>query len=995
MHRLARALVRDDALAADVAQDALVAALEQRPATPTTGALRGWLRTVTRRFAVAARRAQAERRRREQHAARLEPGDADARAHEQLRLHRALGAAVEALPEPYRAAVALRYLDDLPPRAIARRLGVTAEVARQRVHRGLLLLRQRFDREHGGRAGWAGPLVAAFEVAGSKPLWIAIMTKKTFAAAALLAVSALGTAIALRDDPAPAPPTEVAAAPATAPGPDAGAGAGATTADEDSQRTEAGPAVAATLRVRVVRGDGAVVPAARVLRWRADGGESVDETTTDADGVATFEARVGRGGVLVAAPACAPWLERVATLQGLVQVTLPCRARVAGQLFVDGRATTPGVPLELVASAAADDDLPAAIAAARRAPVVAFPSADGRFAFAVHAHDWSGRLQLGWRPGAWHTHWLVPRPGQRQQDRDTLLLAAPDPELAVHLTQLPRVEGRVVWADDGAPVAAAEVIVQAAFADGTNAVSSVASTDAQGRFALGLRPGDNGDRWLDPTRRPALAEVSATARADGCEREATARVAAPERLGARLHLELPRAGAKVFVAVDERGAPIAGARAWTKAGPGPATGADGRGTFRGPTEELQVGAPGREVAMAPRAPAAGTTDDPVVFELAPAARVELHLHAPGGAEVPASLRLRVEAPEPLQPGPPFANDLYRAFGSTAWVISYNIHGNGVRFVVEHAAGRATLGSLLPGRACTLIVSDAAGAELERRDLVTPPRGEVATVDVALPELGAVRGLVLGDDGAPVPDATAAVLVSGSQMHVATTRADGTFALDGLDRRQEVALHVRRPGCAPVELRVQPDGAVHTITLLPGRAMAVRVVDTAGNPVEVDYLQVIDADRAAPLRVAADRDGGPGEFRYRDLPRRAVTFLCWLGKRRFAVTPASDATRAELVVPVPVRCAFAPAPDRFARPEHSWFAVRVTGLEPPMDPHIASVPTGDAEEEPDDLLLAPGRYRFELVRFDWNEARRAEDLVDLPAAVELDLRAGERTTVALH
>jgi RNA polymerase sigma-70 factor (ECF subfamily) len=54
-------------------------------------------------------------------------------------------AAVEALgrlEEPYRTAVAMRFLDDLPPREIAQILGVSAVVVSVRVHRGIAKLKQ-------------------------------------------------------------------------------------------------------------------------------------------------------------------------------------------------------------------------------------------------------------------------------------------------------------------------------------------------------------------------------------------------------------------------------------------------------------------------------------------------------------------------------------------------------------------------------------------------------------------------------------------------------------------------------------------------------------------------------------------------------------------------------------------------------------------------------------------------------------------------------------
>ncbi len=50
-------------------------------------------------------------------------------------------AALDLLDEPYRTAVSMRYVDDLPPREIAHILGVSAVSVSVRIHRGLAKLR--------------------------------------------------------------------------------------------------------------------------------------------------------------------------------------------------------------------------------------------------------------------------------------------------------------------------------------------------------------------------------------------------------------------------------------------------------------------------------------------------------------------------------------------------------------------------------------------------------------------------------------------------------------------------------------------------------------------------------------------------------------------------------------------------------------------------------------------------------------------------------------
>lgn len=54
-------------------------------------------------------------------------------------------AALDTLDEPYRTAVSMRYVDDLPPREIAQILGITAVAASVRIHRGLAKLRHTIE----------------------------------------------------------------------------------------------------------------------------------------------------------------------------------------------------------------------------------------------------------------------------------------------------------------------------------------------------------------------------------------------------------------------------------------------------------------------------------------------------------------------------------------------------------------------------------------------------------------------------------------------------------------------------------------------------------------------------------------------------------------------------------------------------------------------------------------------------------------------------------
>lgn len=160
---LVRQLIADEAQVDDVVQDTWVAALQRPPALDQRGGLRAWLATVARNLSRRARRREAGRAHVEHAAARHEALPSAAEDLARLQLHKLLVEAAIELPEPYRSAATARYFAELSYGEIARRQGCTPVAARQRVSRGLALLRARLDREfRGERASWCVALGAAF-----------------------------------------------------------------------------------------------------------------------------------------------------------------------------------------------------------------------------------------------------------------------------------------------------------------------------------------------------------------------------------------------------------------------------------------------------------------------------------------------------------------------------------------------------------------------------------------------------------------------------------------------------------------------------------------------------------------------------------------------------------------------------------------------------------------------------------------------------------------
>jgi len=144
LRRLARALVGDSG-ADDLVQDTLEVALKRPPATDRP--IRPWLRTVARNVVRMQRRSSTRREGREQQVLTLEESEGPSASLAKLETQTRIVQAVTALDEPYRQTLVMRYVDDLSPAEIARRLDVPAGTIRSRLKRGLDMLRADFARQ--------------------------------------------------------------------------------------------------------------------------------------------------------------------------------------------------------------------------------------------------------------------------------------------------------------------------------------------------------------------------------------------------------------------------------------------------------------------------------------------------------------------------------------------------------------------------------------------------------------------------------------------------------------------------------------------------------------------------------------------------------------------------------------------------------------------------------------------------------------------------------
>ena len=154
---LARRLVSDAAERDDIVQEAWIETLKKGR---RARALRPWLFGVVRNIARSELRRDSRRRAREEAVeATAEPARPDELV-ERVELEREVASALLEVEEPYRATLLLRYYQDLSPAEIARRLKIPAGTVRWRLKEALERLRDRLDARFGGdRRRWALALV--------------------------------------------------------------------------------------------------------------------------------------------------------------------------------------------------------------------------------------------------------------------------------------------------------------------------------------------------------------------------------------------------------------------------------------------------------------------------------------------------------------------------------------------------------------------------------------------------------------------------------------------------------------------------------------------------------------------------------------------------------------------------------------------------------------------------------------------------------------------
>lgn len=962
---LAQRLVGDPVEAADVAQDTLELALERPVAGERTPSRwRAWLASVARSVAHGRRRSEVRRRARQARAAR----EAETADPSVVAARRELAAllldALERVPEPCRSAVRGRFVEYLTYAELARSAGVSEAAVRQRVSRGLRLLRERLDPPERRSGAWLGVLLAATASTPSAPSssspWLVggmMATKQTVVAAVV--VLAVGLALWQPWSAETGPPGRSVEAVTASPTPErvrarVARGAGPSSTPE---RVASEPAPGARDGVlRVIDDAGRAVRDARLV-LPAETGDTGSSGTivADADGLLELDHAVWRSlrsPAVVLAPGFHP--EQV-TAPGTV--TLRAGVAVAGRVVREAGDALPTLRLE-----ADDPDLLLAPDGTARHWMLQL-GLDGHFRSPALPDAWTGRLVVG------ATHELVRVEGA-VAERNVVPLLERREGLELVVRPRSRVRAQVLW-DDGSPVADATVTVLASEVGRDRGRVLLAETDDDGWVEFALRPLERGEY-----RPPGLVTFTVEPREGGPSHEVS-RGSRDAPLPTDVEPIVVPAGRRLDVVVrSTTGTPLVGARTGATGGRFWRSDEDGRGVLRVAADEARAtfmafGHELREVELP-------TASSDLEVELRPVPT--LVFVPPADTELLDDLRLG------LRVGPR-SRLRYRApFVGRGGVVDGRLHVE-----LQPLGAHPAVTGFAPGESVEVRVFDLLGRESAPLVFQAPSEGTTREVEVGAGlRVFTWSGRVTTPDGRPLPGARVRLhtgLPGGGEGEAgsATARSDvaGRYRLGPLLAPvAEARLEASYPGRLPVELErlvVSADTSGPDVVLEPGRRVELEVAYGDGEPVRSRFAFAVDE---GDTHLMAQRPE-PGRFVFDALPDRALEARVRVdGVTQRIALPVG---RSTLAVEVPRPGRILVTAERGEAEGLVQVRVRRAGEDHPLTARVT-------DAGPVEIAAAPGDWTVDLVRL----ARGADGFVPtvISESSQIVVESGEAVRVQL-
>lgn len=889
--RVAKAMVRDEHLAEDLAQDALEAGLHRK--TPPRGGLRAWLYGTLRNLRRQAARREGHQRRRELRAASTEPPATPDELLEKVEAQRAVSEAVIQLPEAMRSALILRYYEQLPVREVARLLQISEKAAESRIQRGLQQLRESFKSRLG--ASWAAamaPLLRSSSVAVTATLAMTAKSKLIAAGAcALILLGAFAAFERLRPDLGSGPSERTAAGPAAqaeadlleaSAAPSAGARSGA-----DPIRTPA----QAGARLRVLDDAGAPVAGARFAVFLAGAREALANGVTEEDGSAAFPGRMDGLHAILAAPGHAPWWGPMPAGPN-PEIRLPLGKVVSGLVQVDGKPAARALPLEL------RSDLRLIPRDAVPSPILALvgidPQATGTFAGSCDA---SGRFAFGGLPPNWEgaihcTDLLYMNPGQPPNvlfPQPWIQIPAPHRDFILDLRESPAARGRVVLYDERSPAFPGWVTTVLHYPRKQSSLN-YAELRPDGTFEVRMRP------WGNPTEKPIRLEVTVTTTA--CPERVWNFDPVPENLAVGTLILPPTRSLSLRVA-SPTGQPLAGAYAGTPAWDraiGPS----------GPEGELllEVAVEGAVVDITadghlPERLTLADGRDPLDLQviLRPTRDLKLCVRSPKG-ELLTGATLTISMDQNAREIPAWAQSPVAGLGPGRPQWSPKEDGQ-IEFVIAtEASGPVVVDYLLPGQLVRVRATPAGSAEMEEVTLGPMPEvGDLEHTFVMETGRRTFTGRIVDSEGRGVrPKELRIVAEEGAetvQLAAPVVDEEGVFSADLLDEGAFFVV-IEASGYASVRHEVfsfDEEAQPMVFRLGRGRSLEFLVLDEAGKPLD-GVAQVNPEDRAHPSARLKD-----GTCVISELPPEDLSVTVSVGGRAYSKQVSVSESTVQFILPV--------------------------------------------------------------------------------------------------
>ncbi len=801
---LARSLVHDEGLAADVAQQTWLQALTRPPRATAGPGLRAWLATVTRTHARQHARSERRRTTRQQIAARPEAVAATVDVVERGAAQSRVVEVVMALDEPYRSTLLLRYLDELSFTEIAKQQSVSEAAVRKRVSRGVALVRDRMEADE---RDWSHALIAlagpAKAGAGLAALTVGgiLMTQRWAVLGVAFVIGSI-SAWFLGDwsgeKGARSPEVEVVSSNLTSP-----ADAEGDVVEDEVTRD----VVTSGISVEVAAVGGVAVAGAEVFLFA--GNEFLVQETTDESGSVTFNSADGplavSPTVIVARRGCVP--ERFAITGDLTRVVLAQSLAASGRVIFAVEEHAAPMQIDLIGDRpwpvfdGLSEDVISRLAKLGVAADRLSLDVEEDFSFEGLDIDWTGRIAV---PEGFV---LTRVPRLVAEDTHHAYLSAPRDGIELYVMQLPVVSGRLVRADNGEPVSGARVVASARFSGDVGVLHGLELSGDDGVFRIVLSGGQSrlaDIRWAKQSLDRFAIKVQREFGGAELPLAVDLRAITVDTDLGELRVEL--AAPVGFRVEDESGAPIAQAFASTGRERSTRSDAEGRAVFRAsPGEGCEITVVARGYSNT--SVALRGQDTVVVMKKAATLDVKIK-----GVEASIASELRLHVKQ-----------------------SGLLFFSGISFVkMPDENGEVSLTGLATDKKTTLTLRDRFG-ELLGQQTVEALRGtehrrvefELATKPYSL------IGYVADSRGRPLPRVLINILLEGNG-DMTRSDADGRFSFDGLNLTgKKATLVIERSGFMPqhlkdIELRRGMD-PLH-VTLERGRIVTLIARHADGRPV---------------------------------------------------------------------------------------------------------------------------------------------------------------------